>query len=292
MHSGTSPPPGPSTAPPRRTQPDQESQKLYNSWLALIPTLIPAYLGYMQDVQGRTGQPLEQQTSCRTGRCAMEESSILCLHFDCECVLSTKHYKRHGYQLYALDLVSRQMQYCACACISQVLVRNGLFPASPSAPRVAISIDLLDFYFALFERSADAITALAGALKTMYVGRGFPVLNEKVCLPPVCLLQYWVRSEVYIQGEPVQDPFRRGLGHAVQWYDRLRSRPEAMVENALDECLKTIYSTDEECHSASPLAFRLPSVLNRLPRLRAPPPRHGQRASSMTCPRILRRRFL
>ena len=47
---------------------------------------------------------------------------------------------------------------------------------------MAISIDLLDLYSALFDRSADAVTALAAALKTMYSRRGFPVLNSKVCL--------------------------------------------------------------------------------------------------------------
>ena len=51
---------------------------------------------------------------------------------------------------------------------------------SPSHPRLAVSIDLLDFYFAIFERSADAVTALAGALKTMYSRRGFSILNLKV----------------------------------------------------------------------------------------------------------------
>ena len=51
---------------------------------------------------------------------------------------------------------------------------------SPSHPRLAVSIDLLDFYFAIFERSADAVTALAGALKTMYSRRGFSILNSKV----------------------------------------------------------------------------------------------------------------
>ena len=45
---------------------------------------------------------------------------------------------------------------------------------------MAVSIDLLDFYSALFDRSADAVTALAGALKTMYSRRGFPILNAKV----------------------------------------------------------------------------------------------------------------
>ena len=47
---------------------------------------------------------------------------------------------------------------------------------------MAISIDLLDLYSALFDRSADAVTALAAALKTMYKRRGFPILNSKVRL--------------------------------------------------------------------------------------------------------------
>lgn len=48
-----------------------------------------------------------------------------------------------------------------------------------------MSIDLLDLYFALFERSADAVSALASALKSLYQRRGFPILNEKVRpLPP------------------------------------------------------------------------------------------------------------
>ena len=77
------------------------------------------------------------------------------------------------------DLVNAHIKFCECTGISQALVALGLFPASPIAPRLAVSIDLLDFYFALFERSADAISALAGALKTLYHRRGFPILNEK-----------------------------------------------------------------------------------------------------------------
>ncbi|KAF9456912.1 hypothetical protein BDZ94DRAFT_1136909, partial [Collybia nuda] len=49
-----------------------------------------------------------------------------------------------------------------------VLVINGLFPTAPTAPHMAISIFLLEFYTALFERSCDAIHALAGALNTFY----------------------------------------------------------------------------------------------------------------------------
>ena len=64
--------------------------------------------------------------------------------------------------------------------MSQVLVRNGLFPTAPSQTRMAISIDLLDFYAALFERSCDAVNAMAAAMNTFYMKRGFYFLNDKV----------------------------------------------------------------------------------------------------------------
>ncbi|KAI0669310.1 hypothetical protein C8Q78DRAFT_1095812 [Trametes maxima] len=169
----------------KRLVPDEATNKLYTAWLSLIPRLVPDYLTYIHATQGHVGaQTAPKDISCPSGTCNLKSSSILCLYY-------------------------------------YSLVRNGLFPTSPSQPRIAVSIDLLDFYFALFERSADAVTALAGALKTLYTRRGFPIVNDK--------------------GEPIQDPFRRGLGYAVQWYDRLRSIPEDMVESALDECLRKLY---------------------------------------------------
>ncbi|KAG2356292.1 hypothetical protein BDR07DRAFT_1282601, partial [Suillus spraguei] len=57
--------------------------------------------------------------------------------------------------------------------LSQVLVHHGLFPTAPSQPRMAISVELLAFYRALFERSCDAIHALASALKTHMLVEGF-----------------------------------------------------------------------------------------------------------------------
>ena len=78
--------------------------------------------------------------------------------------------------------MSAEFLSCTCVTLPQVLIRNGLFPTAPLHPRLAVSIDLLDFYGALFDRSADAVTALAGALKAMYSRRGFPILNSKVRL--------------------------------------------------------------------------------------------------------------
>ncbi|KAI1788529.1 hypothetical protein LXA43DRAFT_894498 [Ganoderma leucocontextum] len=176
---------------PRRILPDDASHRLYNNWLALVPTLVGDYLGYMKQTQGRLGRSFEVEThSCLGGKCMLKDWDVQCLHFDCE--------------------------------LSRILVRNGLFPMSPSQPRLAVSIDLLDFYFALFERSADAVTALAGALKSMYTRRGFSILNSR--------------------NEPIQDPFRRALGQAILWYDALRRHPDDMLEQAVNECITLVTS--------------------------------------------------
>ncbi|OJA20347.1 hypothetical protein AZE42_12699 [Rhizopogon vesiculosus] len=60
---------------------------------------------------------------------------------------------------------------------------------------MAVSVELLSFYCALFECSCDAINALASALKMHYSRRGFMMVDT--------------------QGEIIQEPFRRGLGNAV-----------------------------------------------------------------------------
>ncbi|KAI0702132.1 hypothetical protein C8Q76DRAFT_587575, partial [Earliella scabrosa] len=139
--------------------------------------------------------------------------------------------------------------------LPNTLVKSSLFPTAPSLPRVAVSIDLLDFYFALFKRSADAITALAGALKSLYQRRGFPILNEK--------------------GEPVQDPFRRGIGYAVQWYNCLRGK----VENLYDTLL-THESVGPETYSTG----------HNSDRASAQPSTPSPSVSSRQCDRILQKR--
>ncbi|KAJ7739076.1 hypothetical protein DFH07DRAFT_752302, partial [Mycena maculata] len=85
---------------------------------------------------------------------------------------------------------------------------------SPTRTKTGIAIDVLDFYRALFERSCDAITALAAALHTVYDRRGFRVLSDQVY-------------------EGASDPFRRLLTQAVQWATNLRDRVEKRVAAAL-----------------------------------------------------------
>ena len=73
------------------------------------------------------------------------------------------------------------MVSCACATLPQVLVDFGLFPTLPSQPQLAVSLDLLSFYQALFECSCNAINALAAAFYTHYMLCGFLMVNKKVC---------------------------------------------------------------------------------------------------------------
>ena len=56
---------------------------------------------------------------------------------------------------------------------------------------MAVSVELLDFYRALFERSCDAIHALAAALSTYYTRRGFRVTNRKVSDVPLCFRYFY-----------------------------------------------------------------------------------------------------
>ncbi|OSD02619.1 hypothetical protein PYCCODRAFT_1410600 [Trametes coccinea BRFM310] len=183
-----------------RPRPEDSLRSLHASWLETIPIILDDYLNYLRASHSRTArfQP-DWAFSCPAGKCFVETTQVLCLHFE-----------------YPLSV---ECKYCECRSITQVLVSKGLFPTSPTQPRVAISIDLLDFYFALFERSADAVSALASALKTFYQRRGFPILGSN--------------------GEPVQDPFRRGMSNAIQWYDHLRQQHRTRVEGAID-CALTL----------------------------------------------------
>jgi hypothetical protein len=80
----------------------------------------------------------------------------------------------------AIDVVRVHIVTCDCMPLGVLLVQHGVFPASPNKPHVGVSLDVLDIYRAMFERSCDAIHALAAALHTIYDRRGFTVVSERV----------------------------------------------------------------------------------------------------------------
>jgi hypothetical protein len=75
------------------------------------------------------------------------------------------------------------MPSCSCRSFASILVEHGFFPTAPTQPHLAVSINFLEFYYALFEQSADAVGAMAAALSKLYNRRGFPITNAKVSVP-------------------------------------------------------------------------------------------------------------
>ncbi|KAG1879878.1 hypothetical protein F4604DRAFT_1923085 [Suillus subluteus] len=155
-----------------RILPDKMANNLYTSWKALIPTLVDPHLKY----SARThGHPLAEIcpviSACASSGCVQRQFSIVCLFFDHKQLVSDAQL-----QLITSGFLYVNVMACKCSTLSQVLVHHGLFPTAPSQPRMAISTDLLAFYWALFERFQMTNTA----------------------------------------GQVIQEPFRRGLGQAIQ----------------------------------------------------------------------------
>ncbi|KAK6992439.1 hypothetical protein R3P38DRAFT_3330946 [Favolaschia claudopus] len=120
--------------------------------------------------------------------------------------------------LYPTHVQRVTIRTCSCKSAAVLLVEHGVFPASPTKPQTGVSFDLLDSYRAFFERSCDAVTALAAALHTVYERRGFRVLSDRP------------RNG---EADVTRDPFRRSLIQAVQYSCNLRAQVEAKVDAAL-----------------------------------------------------------
>ncbi|KAJ2923506.1 hypothetical protein H1R20_g13589, partial [Candolleomyces eurysporus] len=166
--------------PPRpkkhQTTPNQRTKQFYVRWLELLPSLVLPYLEYFERSYQQKGPP------------PLDSPSI----------------------------IEIEVEWCPSSSLPVTLVKFGLFPTAPFQPRQAISIELLSFLKSLFERACNASYALANALSTHYLQRGFRLMNP--------------------QGKTVADPFRKGLTSAMQWFDCLvqdvETRTEAILQHA------------------------------------------------------------
>ncbi|KAI5989499.1 hypothetical protein EDD15DRAFT_2108034, partial [Pisolithus albus] len=138
---------------PTPTVKKSSPSSLFQNWKAVIPTLVEIFLSYLTCTMGKPiPTPSSTMSHCLQA-CETKTSVVVCLYLD--------HFR------------SIPVYSCKCASLPQVLLHHGLFPASPSQPRVAVSVELLSFYRSLFERSCDAVNALASALNSHYIRRGF-----------------------------------------------------------------------------------------------------------------------
>ncbi|KAJ7454650.1 hypothetical protein FB451DRAFT_1517175, partial [Mycena latifolia] len=159
-------------------------ERWHQSWDLLLPQLIAPFTAYRQASHGQRPTPIPNllQHDCVVSCGRSITAQVQCL------------YLTHPESVHVIT--------CSCMPVPVLLVRHGVFPTSPSQCRTGVSIDFLNVYRALFERSCDAITALAAALHTS-------------------------------RGGLVKEPFREGLAQAVQWYSNLRTTVQAKVDAVL-----------------------------------------------------------
>ncbi|KAN0078271.1 hypothetical protein V8E55_010328 [Tylopilus felleus] len=171
--------------PKHHILPDQSTQCLYHSWKSLILTIVPPYLTYVSQTLGKPLPASPQLLSvCHCEDFMPKTTNILALFFD---------HKSIPFQIdlcqWFSDFAPTNIISCQCSSLSQVLVHFSLFSTALLQPQMAVSIDLLAFYHALFECSCNAINALFAALHNHYICRGFHIVNNKVCCsphPPSC----------------------------------------------------------------------------------------------------------
>ncbi|KAJ6542921.1 hypothetical protein B0H19DRAFT_1076947 [Mycena capillaripes] len=135
-------------------------RRVFDSWEQLLPLLEDPFADYYRSThaQQRSAIPPLIEYECLVG-CSRKAQVVRCL--------------------YPLHVVHIQIVTCDCMRLGVLLVQHDVFPASPNRPRIGVSLDVLDIYWAMFERSCDAITALAAALRTVYDRRGFTVVSDR-----------------------------------------------------------------------------------------------------------------
>jgi len=215
----------------RTACPTTRSISMCAGWKSLIPTIVDPFLKYSAAALGQPLVALGSRISSCTSNCQEQKlTTVLCLFFDRKelqpLAVPPPNNKSPGFA--SIDVHS-----CCCSSLPQTLVLHGLFPTAPAQPRMAVSVELLSFYRALFERSCDAVNALAAALSTYYTRRGFCVTNHKVSdTTPIFAL---ITNCQPYEGKTVADPFRRGLSQAAQWYNILEVELEKRVDSAIQQ---------------------------------------------------------
>ncbi|KIK23463.1 hypothetical protein PISMIDRAFT_100427, partial [Pisolithus microcarpus 441] len=116
----------PETSMPTPTIKKLSPSAAFQTWKAIIPTLVEIFVSYLTRTMGKpVPTPPSAMSHCAQA-CETKTSVVICLYFDYFC--------------------SIPVYSCKCASLPQVLLHHRLFPASPSQPRMALSVKLLAFY--------------------------------------------------------------------------------------------------------------------------------------------------
>ncbi|KAK1223059.1 hypothetical protein PQX77_014058 [Marasmius sp. AFHP31] len=208
-------PPSSACSPVKPSRRDEEEDRK-RRWNETMRLMVDPLLDYWDRTVGRYPDDVARPPSnpCSSGLCVVDSATIHTIYFN---------YHR-----------METFHHCRCRMLPQVLIAHGLFPTSPSQPRMAISLDLLEFYRTLCQQSSDAVTALASALSSLYRRRGLRLLGAT--------------------GEAMQDPIRRALGNSLQWYDTLVNEVDRYVTQKIEVVKKNLPVLDIPPSHPSPLA--------------------------------------
>ncbi|KAK1223885.1 hypothetical protein PQX77_013219 [Marasmius sp. AFHP31] len=188
-------PPPSACSQPKPSRKEEEEGKA-RRWRETLKCLVDPLVQYWDRTLGIYPEEATpaSETLCSTGTCTLESATVQVIYFD-------------NHRL-------KTFRYCRCRSLPQVLITHGLFPTSPSQPRMAISLELLEFYRSLSQHTSDAVTALASGLTMVYRRRGFRLLSAT--------------------GEALNDPIRRALGNSLQWYDTLLVEIDRYLTQKID----------------------------------------------------------
>ncbi|KAF7377129.1 CxC1 domain-containing protein [Mycena sanguinolenta] len=228
--------PAPAVVPTRPNAPRNRSARTTTSWNLLLPHLEQPFAEYRQAsyAQPPTLIPSTIAHHC-TGACGQPVSAtVQCLY--------TSHFQQV------------HITTCACVPVAVLLVRHGIFPASPSRPRTGVSIDPLEVYRALFEHHA-----------TLSLRSPLPFTPYMVDGAFSSSLNGWN------PGSRATDPFCSALSNAILWLSHLRDCLQTRLEASLLASENALRSSEPDpAPTATPPP--LPPTPTPPTRARAPTP--------------------
>ncbi|KAF9235995.1 hypothetical protein BU15DRAFT_50678 [Melanogaster broomeanus] len=160
----------------------------------VIPALVAPYLSFL----ARGEQ--EQVSPGKACGCKCCQLKISCLYFE---------------KIDQIDLL-----ICPCHPAPQQLIQRGLFPCSPVAPSLAVSLSMLEFTRECFLRLPPNVTGFTGAVESFLRGR-----------------QYKLEST---------DTLRCQYGNSLNWYISLHAAADLHVTNTIENArLANLDDVDE-----------------------------------------------
>lgn len=182
-------------------------QRFATAFETLLPMLEQPYLDYVATIQAGTVPetiPHQEELPCECQERITHQRSIRCYMFKgIRAILFCKGWR----DLNSFSLGLYDLKFTICKCqegtayvpsstssdlnsskkfktddfIAKWLVKEGLFPTSPSFVKTAVSIHFLKFFGYLGLRSGGAITAFSGAMKDFYADDGIYIINKVQC---------------------------------------------------------------------------------------------------------------